>query len=663
MVKWGILGTGMIARAFAVSLKDSNNSMLTHVASRTKESASKFSKKYECVPVEGYFNLIQEKEIQAIYIATPHPQHFELALAALQNGKAVLCEKPMTMNSTEAMILIESARKNSTLFMEAFMYRTHPQTEKIRELIKEYFLDEPLNIEASFGFEANVPESHRLMNPELGGGSILDIGCYPMSISRMIVGVQQGKDFSNPIKIKTNGDLSQSGIDLFAEATLSFNNGSTASISSSINKFLPNNLEIKNSDTKLLVEEPWRCGEDSGRKSTMILTHKNQKQEINFNEPIGIFTHEINYFSNTLLSGSIESNLVSHADSHGNMIWLDSWRKSIGVYYSEDKPLKRDSQMSTFYQDRSYMPSSKIKGIEKELSKVVFGCDNQSDTNHAFAMFDYFFNKGGNVFDTAFIYNNGKSDRYLGEWIKARNNRDEIVILGKGAHTPDCLPEMIRPQLEETLSRLDTNKLDIYCLHRDNTEIPVSEFMEALNEIKDEGLIDVLGASNWSLERFKEANNYSNSNNLSPFGVLSNNFSLARMLEPVWPGCYSCSDDDFKKYLTDEQIAIFPWSSQARGFFLRFQEFEGALHGANPNQEERDRVWTSTENLERRKRCFDLADQKGFEPIEVALAFVLNQSFPTFPLIGPRNFFETESSLKSFNIELTKEELLWLDLD
>ena len=175
MVKWGILGTGMIARAFASSIKDSQNSELKYVASRTKESSNKFAEKYNCEAIEGYDSLIDLEDFEALYIATPHPQHFEFALRALQKGKAVLCEKPMTMNSTEAMILIEAARKNNSLFMEAFMYRVHPQTEKIREIIKDYFLDEPLEIEASFGFKADVPKEHRLVNPELGGGSILDL--------------------------------------------------------------------------------------------------------------------------------------------------------------------------------------------------------------------------------------------------------------------------------------------------------------------------------------------------------------------------------------------------------------------------------------------------------------------------------------------------------
>ena len=95
-------------------------------------------------------------------------------------------------------------------------------------------------------------------------------------------------------------------------------------------------------------------------------------------------------------------------------------------------------------------------------------------------MFDYYYSKCGRVFDTAYIYNHGLSDKYLGDWINSRNLKD-VVVLGKGAHTPDCLPEMIKPQIEESLSRGNIDKLDIYCLHRDNPDIPVAEFIDALN--------------------------------------------------------------------------------------------------------------------------------------------------------------------------------------
>ena len=208
------------------------------------------------------------------------------------------------------------------------------------------------------------------------------------------------------------------------------------------------------------------------------------------------------------------------------MIALDTWRRELKVVYDDDRGEKRKVAVVAQNETREPLPSLRIPGIEKDLSRVVFGCDNQSDTNHAFAMFDHFYSKGGNVFDTAYIYNNGKSDYYLGKWIETRGLRNEIVVLGKGAHTPDCFPEKIRPQLEETLARMSTSYVDIYCLHRDNESVPVEDFIDTLNELKEESLLTVFGASNWSLERFKAANDYALSNNKQPFTVLSNNFSL-----------------------------------------------------------------------------------------------------------------------------------------
>lgn len=665
MINWGILGTGMIARAFAASMQDSTGSRLKAVASRSVEKAEKFGEKYDCSALEGYQNLLKDKEVDAIYVATPHDSHFDLTLASLKAKKSVLCEKPLTINSTEAMVLIEAARKNDVLLMEAFMYRTHPQTDKICELVLDEFKDEPLTIEASFGFKAQVPEEHRLVNPELGGGSIMDIGCYPMSMSRMVVGVQNGKPFSNPIAIEAKGELSSRGIDLNASAELLFDNGSKAFISSAINKALENSVLISNQEKSVFVAEPWQCGEQNNRQSQIVFKKKGDKDKvIDFNEDKGVFTYEIDHFVELLNQKEKQSKKISHADSHGNMIWLDVWRKKIGVYYSADNP--EDKKFSLLgeaaLRDREPISSASLRGLDKKVSRVVFGCDNQSGSDHAFAMFDHFFSLGGNAFDTAYIYNNGKSDVYLGRWMSHRGLRDQVVVLGKGAHTPDCYPHLIRPQLEESLDRLKADYLDIYCLHRDNLEVPVSEFIDVLNELKGEGLVKLIGASNWSLSRFSESFSYAAKENKEAFSVLSNNFSLARMLDPVWPGCESCSEEDFKDFLVEKQVAIFPWSSQARGFFLDHQEFEGSLHVANPNQKEQNRVWQNAENLERRKRCFSLAKEKGVEPVELALAFVLNQDFLSFPLIGPRNFFETRSSLKSLEVNLSEDERDWLDL-
>jgi aryl-alcohol dehydrogenase-like predicted oxidoreductase len=568
----------------------------------------------------------------------------------------------MTMNATETMALIDLSRKHNTLLMEAFMYKIHPQTQKIISLVKDR-LQGPLQIKANFCFSVDVPETHRLVNKDLGGGSILDIGCYPTSISRYVVGAINNKGFMNPISFKAEGELNSQGIDLNASAKLKFEDGSVAEIKSATNKQTETDVVISDNQLSLIVNQPWHCGEFTDRKSDIRILNKDgteEKYEIETEK--GLYAIQIDHFSELFNNRSIESLLIPHNDSHGNMISLDSWRKELKVFYKEDRGETRKTPIIPSDKQRESLPISRIPGINKDLSRVVFGCDNQSDSNHAFAMFDHFFSQGGNVFDTAYIYNEGKSDLYLGSWIDARGLREEVVVLGKGAHTPDCTPDKIRPQLDETLSRMSASYLDIYCLHRDNEDLPVEGFIDTLNELKDEGLVSVFGASNWSLKRFKEANDYALSTGKEPFTVLSNNFSLAHMNNPVWPGCFSCSEDDYLKYLTDNQISIFPWSSQARGFFLDTQEFTALAHVADPNREEQDRVWGSADNLERRKRCFDLAEEKDVDPIQMALAFVLNQDFPSFPLIGPRNFFETESSLQATQIEVSSKEISWLNL-
>lgn len=660
-IKWGILGTGAIAKAFADALQETEGELVA-VASQSLERAEDFSKPYNCSAIEGYQSLISLSEVEAIYVATPHTSHFELSAECLKNKKAVLCEKPMTINATETMALINMSRKNNTLLMEAFMYKIHPQTQKVMKVIQEN-LTSPLNIRAEFCFAVDVPESHRLVNKELGGGSILDIGCYPMSISRHAVGAVNGKNFMNPVSIDGQGELNSQGIDLNASAELVFEDGSIAEVKSATNLSSASDVEISDGETTIIINQPWHCGEFTNRKSQITIRKSNGDQEtIDITTDKGLYALEIDHFSENLRNQKTESYLIPHNDSHGNMIALDTWRKALKVVYDEDRGERRQLPIISQETPRESLPTLTIPGLDKELSRIVFGCDNQSDTNHAFAMFDHFYSKGGNVFDTAYIYNNGKSDFYLGSWIESRNLRDEVVVLGKGAHTPDCMPEKIRPQLEETLSRMSTAYLDIYCLHRDNESLPVEGFIDTLNELKNEGLIKVFGASNWSLDRFKQANEYAEKEGKDGFTILSNNFSLAYMNNPVWPGCFSCSEDEYVNYLKEKQIAIFPWSSQARGFFLESQEFSGAAHVADPNREEQERVWVSEDNLERRSRCFELASKKSVDPIQMALAFVLNQNFPSFPLIGPRNFFETESSLEATKIELSFEETSWLNL-
>jgi aryl-alcohol dehydrogenase-like predicted oxidoreductase len=302
------------------------------------------------------------------------------------------------------------------------------------------------------------------------------------------------------------------------------------------------------------------------------------------------------------------------------------------------------------------MNHANIPHLEKSVSRLVMGVDNQTELEPASVVFDDFIARGGNCFDTAFIYGGGKCEPVFGQWLKARGLRASVVIIGKGGHTPYCNPESITAQLLTSLERLQTDYVDIYMMHRDNLELPVSAFVDVLNDHLKAGRIKTFGGSNWSVARVQEANEYAKSKGLQGFSVVSNNFSLARMVDPPWAGCISASDADSRAWLTETQITLLPWSSQARGFFVR----------GNPDfleDQELVRCWYAPDNFQRLARAQELAREKGCDPIQIALAYVLWQPFPTIPLIGPRNTSETASSFKALELQLTPLEVKWLNLE
>jgi aryl-alcohol dehydrogenase-like predicted oxidoreductase len=296
--------------------------------------------------------------------------------------------------------------------------------------------------------------------------------------------------------------------------------------------------------------------------------------------------------------------------------------------------------------------------VAKPVSRLVMGVDNQKTLPHAAAMFDDFFERGGNCFDTAWIYGGGACERVLGQWVRLRGLREAVVILDKGAHTPCCDPASITRQLQESLERLGMDYVDIYMLHRDNPAVPVGEFVAVLNEHLQAGRIRAFGGSNWTLARVEAANEYARARDLAGFAAVSNQFSLARMVAPPWNGCLSASDPESRAWLERTGTALMPWSSQARGFFL-----PGRARPEDRSDPELVKCWYAEDNFKRLARAAELAERRGAEPINIALAYVLGQPFPTFPLIGPRQIAETRSSMQALDIELSPQEVRWLNLE
>jgi aryl-alcohol dehydrogenase-like predicted oxidoreductase len=303
-----------------------------------------------------------------------------------------------------------------------------------------------------------------------------------------------------------------------------------------------------------------------------------------------------------------------------------------------------------------------VNGLNRECSQIVLGSMMFSPTNMEFVtgLLNTYVEAGGNTIDLAHVYNNGESEKAVGLWLKETNLRDEIVILDKGAHPdangPRVTPEAIEQDLQVSLQRLQVEHIDIYMLHRDDPTIPVEVIINALNKHIQAGLVQAIGVSNWTTSRIQEANEYAEKNNLIGFAVNSPNLCLAKANEPRWPGCVSVDEKD-KKWHTENQLPLFAWSSQAGGFFT------GRFTPENLENKEMVRVYYNEVNWERYRRAEKLAWKKGVTTNQIALAYVLNQPFPTCALIGPSNIEELQSSIVASNVTLTAEEMKELEYD
>jgi predicted dehydrogenase/aryl-alcohol dehydrogenase-like predicted oxidoreductase len=667
-LNWGIIGTGAIAKTFASALAKSRTGELIAVASRTQEKADEFSESFQIPPAKRYRNysaLLTDKDVQAVYIATPHPLHAQWTIKAIEAGKHVLVEKPMAVNQYDAQAMVEAARAHNRLMMEAFMYRCHPQTRALVDLLKQKTIGNVRVIQATFSFRGGFNPDSRLYKNALAGGGILDIGCYPVSIVRLLAGAAMGADFADPLDLKAVGHLESTGVDGYSLAILKFPGEILAQIAGGIAVNQENVVRIFGTEGRIFLPNPWvadRANPTIGK----IIIHRNgqpEPQEIDCPADVTAFTLEADAFGDAVLAGKTQASApaMTWADSLGNIATLDAWRSQIGVVYDFEKP---QGYPSVTVADRPLTVASNhrmrygsLPNVKKKISRLVMGVDNQRTLPHAMVMFDAFFEQGGNTFDTAFVYGGGTMEPLLGHWMKNRNVRDNVVVIAKGAHTPHCNPLAITQQLTQSLDRLQTDYADIYIMHRDNPEIPVGEFVDVLNREAKAGRIKAFGGSNWSLARVEEANNYAKKHGLHGFSLVSNNFSLARMVEAVWDGCIAASDSESRAWFAHTQFPLFAWSSQARGFFTDRAHQDKSLNDAEMN-----RCWYSDDNWQRRQRVLELAEKKKVLPINIALAYVLFQPFPTFALIGPRVLEELRTSLPALDIELTPPEVAWLNL-
>jgi predicted dehydrogenase len=320
-IRWGILGPGKIAKKFSEDLALVADAEITAVASRSLDRAQSFAAQHLIrSSFQSYESMIREGNIDIVYIGTPHSFHLEQTLLCLENGIAVLCEKPAAINSKEVQKMIDASRENSTFFMEALWTRFIPAVQKVLEIIDSGEMGVVENVEAEFCFEAPIDPLSRLYDLGLGGGSILDIGIYPVFLSYLLLG--------SPVKIEASGQLYQTGADQTCSMNFSYDGKKSAALHSSV--LFESNMPARITMSKgyILMQPRWHSA-----PGLVVLKAGEEALHIDC-QPIGKgFVHEILECHQCLRQGQIESAQWSHQNSLNLMEILDEVRRQVGVLY------------------------------------------------------------------------------------------------------------------------------------------------------------------------------------------------------------------------------------------------------------------------------------------------------------------------------------------
>ena len=331
-LNWGILGTGVIARELARGIAEAPSSTLLAVGSRTEASGQAFAQEFT-VPrcYATYEALLADPEVQVVYVSTPHPMHAKWAIKAAEAGKHVLVEKPIGMNEAEAKAMIDAASRHGVFLMEAFMYRCHPQTKEISRLIRDGELGEVRLIQATFTFDAKAGPESRLLARSLGGGGILDIGCYTASMSRLIAGAATGKPFEDPLEVKGCGRIGRTGVDEWAIASLKFPGDIVAQLCAGVQLNggeTGSHVRVLGSEAILTIPVPWVPSKRGGDSLLILKKHSEPElRELIVKTPLSLYACEVETVAANLANRQAPE--MSWADSMGNIRVLDRWRAEV----------------------------------------------------------------------------------------------------------------------------------------------------------------------------------------------------------------------------------------------------------------------------------------------------------------------------------------------
>jgi len=320
-VRWGIVGPGGIAAQFAKDLPLVAGAELAAVGSRSPENAAAFAERYGFARAHGsYADLAADPDVDVVYVATPHAQHFDAALLCIEAGKAVLVEKPITLDLASAARLVQAAHANNVFLMEAMWMRLNPAVRKIQELVEEGVIGWVSAIHADFGLQGPFPAEHRLRNPRLGGGALLDLGVYPIHLAHLIMG--------SPTAVRSWAHLTPEGVDENTGVLLGWQPGAVAALTCSINGESRNAASITGTDGRIDIPP----GFFVPREFTLTRSGK-APETYQFPFDGNGYQFEAAEVQRCLLAGELESPLMPHATTLEIMGLLDTIREEIGVTY------------------------------------------------------------------------------------------------------------------------------------------------------------------------------------------------------------------------------------------------------------------------------------------------------------------------------------------
>jgi hypothetical protein len=317
---WGILGPGGIARAFAKDLTLLEGHTVGAVGSRSLSNAQSFADDFGGTAYGSYEELINDSTIDAIYVATPHPAHHDNVISALDAGKAVLCEKPFAVNAKQAQAMVDAASRNKVALMEAMWARFLPHYAQVREIIASDVLGPIISIHADHGqrlADQNIP---RLIEPQLAGGALLDLGIYPISFAHMILG--------NPVAIYSSAVMTDKGVDAQSSMIFTYENGAQAVLTTTMIEQTPCRAVVAGLNGWLEIDRTFY----NPASMRVVLNDGSATEYPNTYSGHGL-REQAESFKQLVQSGKLQSDILSWKDTVDIMKSMDTVREQIGLKY------------------------------------------------------------------------------------------------------------------------------------------------------------------------------------------------------------------------------------------------------------------------------------------------------------------------------------------